>query len=155
MPGKPRAYNIDDAEEMKRLHHELRGYMRISVKDGTDRKGREFALKALEDIVKRDESKNRNEPWTGLPMHDCFWVPGLSCSAKPTMCDRTKFDFHCVMAGIKQLGIGINEKREYAKKEGMQDILLWMMEADHLPDEFINNSVDDVIGEYERWKALK
>ena len=43
----PRPYDLDDPAELARLHHELEGYMRVSLKDGTDTEGRAWAYAAL------------------------------------------------------------------------------------------------------------
>lgn len=43
----PRPYDLDDAAELNRLHDELEGYMRVSLKDGTDTEGRAHAYAAL------------------------------------------------------------------------------------------------------------
>jgi len=41
---EPRPYNLADPAEVDRLHHELQGYMRVSLQDGTDTEGREQDL---------------------------------------------------------------------------------------------------------------
>ena len=43
----PRPYDLNDAAELARLHDELEGYMRVSLKDGTDTDGRAHAYAAL------------------------------------------------------------------------------------------------------------
>lgn len=43
----PRPYDLSNREEVERLFHELRGYMRVSIKDGTDTEGRAHAYAAL------------------------------------------------------------------------------------------------------------
>lgn len=57
MKMEPRPYDLNDPEEIKRLHRELWGYMRISVEDGTDLTGRQYAFDALTKLVLRDEQK--------------------------------------------------------------------------------------------------
>ncbi len=54
---EPEPFDLDDPGEIKRLHHELYAYMKISVKDGTDYKGRKYALDALAELVKREENE--------------------------------------------------------------------------------------------------
>lgn len=51
----PMPYDLTDPKELQRLYRELLGYMKISVHDGTDRKGREYALRALEELCSLDE----------------------------------------------------------------------------------------------------
>lgn len=43
----PRPYDLSDPAEVARLHDELEGYMRVSLKDGTDTEGRAHAYAAL------------------------------------------------------------------------------------------------------------
>ncbi len=43
----PRPYDLGDPAELARLHNELEGYMRVSLKDGTDTEGRAHAYAAL------------------------------------------------------------------------------------------------------------
>jgi hypothetical protein len=43
----PKPYDLNDQSEIDRLHSELEGYMRVSLKDGTDTEGRAFAYAAL------------------------------------------------------------------------------------------------------------
>lgn len=50
-PHAPRPYDIDDPAELKRLIRELRGYMHVSLKHGTDWSGRRFALDALNKLA--------------------------------------------------------------------------------------------------------
>lgn len=47
----PRAYDVSQPADVSRLLHETIGYMRVSVKHGTDTEGRRFALKGLEDYL--------------------------------------------------------------------------------------------------------
>jgi hypothetical protein len=49
--SKPRPYQLDDPAEIARLIRETLGYMRVSRMDGTDRKGRQHAIDALEWLV--------------------------------------------------------------------------------------------------------
>lgn len=53
---EPAPFNIDDPEDIKRLHEELYDYMKISVNDGTDMKGRRFALDALKALVEKERA---------------------------------------------------------------------------------------------------
>ena len=46
----PRPFDLSDPAEMERLHWELEGYMRVSLKDGTDTEGRAHAYAALCDL---------------------------------------------------------------------------------------------------------
>ncbi len=48
--SEPRAFNLEDEAEVKRLFFELEGYMRVSLSDGTDGPGRAFAFAALREI---------------------------------------------------------------------------------------------------------
>lgn len=43
--------------EIRRLHREVLGYLKVSRFDGTDHEGREYAIKALEEIVRGDEAQ--------------------------------------------------------------------------------------------------
>jgi len=61
----PTPYNIDDPEDIRRLHRELCGYMRVSLTDGTDHPGRALALEALEKIVAREEGGGKTQ-WKAL-----------------------------------------------------------------------------------------
>lgn len=45
--SEPRPYDLSDPAEIRRLIGELRGYMRVSLKDGTDEAGRAHAYAAL------------------------------------------------------------------------------------------------------------
>ena len=47
MIWEPKEYDINDPAEIKRLHRELAGYMRVCLKCGTDAPGRLFAYRAL------------------------------------------------------------------------------------------------------------
>ena len=62
MSNEPRKYDLSEPEELQRLYHELLGYMKVSlgskcphcrkpIKEGTDFEGREFAIKALEELI--------------------------------------------------------------------------------------------------------
>lgn len=46
--NEPKPYDIENLSDIKRLIRELRGYMKVSLQDGTDRTGRKYALEALE-----------------------------------------------------------------------------------------------------------
>jgi hypothetical protein len=59
---EPKPFDIDNPEDIKRLHEELYSYMKISVMDGTDLTGRRFALEALEKLVDRDKLPQKI-PW--------------------------------------------------------------------------------------------
>lgn len=50
----PRPYDLTDPSEIQRLHRELEGYMRVSLKDGTDSEGRAYAFAALVEINHRN-----------------------------------------------------------------------------------------------------
>ena len=66
----PRPFNLDDPAELARLHVELRGYMRVSLKDGTDEEGRAHAYAALCELVRRDTEASRAvNPFT-TPLDD-------------------------------------------------------------------------------------
>lgn len=52
----PRAYDLTDPVEIRRLHAELRGYMRVSLTDGTDTEGRAHAYAALCELVRMDDA---------------------------------------------------------------------------------------------------
>lgn len=49
--SKPTKYDLENPEEVKRLIRELRGYMQVSLNNGTDYDGRKFALEALDEII--------------------------------------------------------------------------------------------------------
>ncbi|MBX9862447.1 MAG: hypothetical protein K2Y42_06805 [Hyphomicrobium sp.] len=51
--SEPRPYNLDDPAEVDRLHHELQGYMRVSLMDGTDTEGRAHAYAGLCEFNRR------------------------------------------------------------------------------------------------------
>lgn len=51
----PRRYWLDLNEDWSRLFHEIRGYLRVSLADGTDREGRQHALDAIETILRIDQ----------------------------------------------------------------------------------------------------
>jgi hypothetical protein len=53
--SNPRPYDLDDPTELHRLHRELRGYMMVSLHDGTDTEGRAHAYVALCDLVRREQ----------------------------------------------------------------------------------------------------
>jgi hypothetical protein len=61
---EPKPFDIDNPEDIKRLHEELYAYMKISVMDGTDLTGRKYVLEALEKLVEREkEPLPKNLPW--------------------------------------------------------------------------------------------
>lgn len=47
MSLQPKPYDLTDPRELRRLFIELEGYMRVSLRHGTDTEGREFAYEAL------------------------------------------------------------------------------------------------------------
>ncbi len=47
----PRPYDLTKQAEVNRLIRELRGYMQVSIRDGTDTEGRQHALSALNTIL--------------------------------------------------------------------------------------------------------
>ncbi len=62
MNNEPIEYDLTKLGELHRLYRELLGYMKVSlgskcphchkkIKEGTDFKGREFAIKALEQLL--------------------------------------------------------------------------------------------------------
>jgi len=46
--NKPRAFDLTDPSEVRRLLWETIGYMRVSRNHGTDTEGRRYALEGLE-----------------------------------------------------------------------------------------------------------
>ncbi len=50
----PRPYALESASEWARLFHEIRGYLRVSLADGTDTEGRRYAHDAIEAILEID-----------------------------------------------------------------------------------------------------
>ena len=52
---RPAAYNLDDPAEVLTLYRECHGYLRTCRRHhhGTDFEGREFAMAALEEMMKR------------------------------------------------------------------------------------------------------
>lgn len=52
-PIPPRAFDLADPQELKRLLFEVTGYLRVSRLHGSDVDGRAFALEALERIGAR------------------------------------------------------------------------------------------------------
>lgn len=48
--NNPRPYDLNDPSELTRLYLELRGYLKVSLQDGTDFLGRKYAFKALEEL---------------------------------------------------------------------------------------------------------
>lgn len=48
---KAREYDLTKQSEVDRLLYELRSYMKVSITDGTDREGRQYALYALEELL--------------------------------------------------------------------------------------------------------
>lgn len=66
-PNPPRPYDLSKPEEFGRLFVELRGYMQVSLKNGTDREGREYALQALKHLVKlTEDTKPERESYLHL-----------------------------------------------------------------------------------------
>ncbi len=53
---RPRAYDIDNSNDMARLFRECEGYLRTCKRHhhGTDFEGREFAMKALAELWDRN-----------------------------------------------------------------------------------------------------
>jgi hypothetical protein len=51
----PRPYDVMNLKDLKRLYRELLGYMKVSFCDGTDRAGRLYAIKALEELCRMAE----------------------------------------------------------------------------------------------------
>lgn len=49
----PKAYDIDNPDEVARLHRECFGYLHASRRSGTDREGRQFAMDALDALWNR------------------------------------------------------------------------------------------------------
>lgn len=60
--SEPRPYDLQDPAEMIRLHRELEGYMRVSLKDGTDTEGRAHAYAALCEINHSRRSETMTAP---------------------------------------------------------------------------------------------
>lgn len=65
----PRAYDLDDMNEVKRLFRECEGYLRTCKRNhhGTDFEGRQFAMEALAELWERCEgitlkTAQREEP---------------------------------------------------------------------------------------------
>lgn len=60
----PRPYDLSNPAELARLHQELEGYMRVSLKDGTDTEGRAHAYEALRELNsrRREEEAERDRP---------------------------------------------------------------------------------------------
>ncbi len=50
----PRPYALETASEWARLFYELRGYLRVSLADGTDTDGRRYAHEALDAVLAID-----------------------------------------------------------------------------------------------------
>lgn len=68
--SQPSAFDLNDPAEIRRLHGELRGYMRVSLNDGTDTEGRAHAYAALCELVRREEQSARQpNPFT-TPLDD-------------------------------------------------------------------------------------
>ena len=66
---EPRSYNLDDPKEIRRLHRELAGYMRVSLAHGTDTEGRAHAYAALCELVRREETAARAERDAEIPIY--------------------------------------------------------------------------------------
>lgn len=49
---KPRKYDLAQRSEIDRLLYEVHGYLQVSVNDGTDRLGREYALDGLDTLLR-------------------------------------------------------------------------------------------------------
>ncbi len=49
-PNAPRAYDITDSDDIKRLLRECRGYIRVYA--GTDTEGRRHAIEALDKLAR-------------------------------------------------------------------------------------------------------
>lgn len=47
----PKPYDLNKKDDIERLIRELKSYMTVSLKDGTDSEGRQYALDALTEIV--------------------------------------------------------------------------------------------------------
>lgn len=56
--NKPRAYDLSDPAEVRRLLGETIGYMRVSLRHGTDTEGREFALDGLKELYRITTGKD-------------------------------------------------------------------------------------------------
>jgi hypothetical protein len=67
--NEPRKYDIAKPEELKRLHEELLGYLKVSLnancphcrkayREGTDFTGRQFAIDALKDLLSEKGGNN-------------------------------------------------------------------------------------------------
>ena len=57
--NRPRAYDLENEDEINRLLSELEGYMRVSLREGTDTEGRHFALAALVEINKQNPLREK------------------------------------------------------------------------------------------------
>ncbi len=57
---KPQAYDLSDHAELMRLMREVRGYLRTCIDEhhGTDRDGRQFAMSALDEILRGNVTIN-------------------------------------------------------------------------------------------------
>lgn len=54
--NSPRAYDLEDPREVRRLIREVNGYLRTCIMEhhGTDRAGRAFAADAMRALMERD-----------------------------------------------------------------------------------------------------
>ncbi len=61
LENHPRAYDLKDQHEVRRLIREVHGYLRTCIKEhhGTDRAGREFAASALYELMVTDRKEWR------------------------------------------------------------------------------------------------
>jgi len=96
---------------------------------------------------------NNNKLWRKKPnrtsgahnMYDCPFSPGLQCSSKPDLCDKGKYEPHCVMVILRGLSHSQEINFEYVEKEGMIKALSWMSENDYWPRELADESVMSII----------
>ena len=54
MANKPRPYKLKSPHDVNRLIYEVTGYLRTSIRDGTDYEGRRHALNALQFLTLHD-----------------------------------------------------------------------------------------------------
>lgn len=66
----PRPYDLGDHTEIRRLISELRGYMRVSLNDGTDNEGRAHAHAALVALDSGKGIMTLARTLATLPVHD-------------------------------------------------------------------------------------
>lgn len=62
--GHPLPYDLQNPKEMERLFREVRGYLRTDIQAGygTDTKGRQYAIDALDDLVNRPDIAQNGRP---------------------------------------------------------------------------------------------